>query len=50
MQGAKVMKYLYNSDEDNRFKTISEFVDCIIRGGEPVFEWNIAVPMSIWRH
>lgn len=34
------MKYLYNSDEDNRFKTISEFVDCIIRGGEPVFEWN----------
>ena len=40
MQGAKVMKYLYNSDEDNRFKTISEFVDCIIRGGEPVFEWN----------
>ena len=34
------MKYLYDSDEDNRFKTISEFVDCIIRGGEPVFEWN----------
>ena len=29
-----------NSKEDNRFKTISEFKECIIRGGEPVFIWN----------
>lgn len=27
-------------DSQNRFKTISEFKDCIIRGGEPVFSWN----------
>jgi len=26
--------------ERNRFKTISEFKECIIRGGEPVFSWN----------
>ena len=31
---------MYNSEEDNRFKTISEFKECIIRGGEPVFIWN----------
>ena len=31
---------MYNSEEDNRFKTISEFKECIIRGGEPVFVWN----------
>lgn len=23
-----------------KFKTISAFKECIIRGGEPVFEWN----------
>lgn len=28
-----------NMMEDN-FKTISAFKECIIRGGEPVFEWN----------
>lgn len=28
-----------NIMEDN-FKTISAFKECIIRGGEPVFEWN----------
>ena len=28
-----------NIMEDN-FKTISVFKECIIRGGEPVFEWN----------
>ena len=33
-------KFMYNSEEDNRFKTISEFKECIIRGGEPVFLWN----------
>ena len=31
---------MYNSEEDNRFKTISEFKECVIRGGEPVFLWN----------
>ena len=34
------MKYKHNSEEDNRFKTISEFKECIIRGGEPVFIWD----------
>ena len=29
-----------NSLDDNRFKTISEFKECITRGGEPVFVWN----------
>lgn len=29
-----------NSVEENRFKTISEFKECIIRGGEPVFCWK----------
>ena len=33
-------KSMHNSEEDNRFKTISEFKECIIRGGEPVFIWN----------
>lgn len=33
-------KFMYNSEEDNRFKTISEFKECVIRGGEPVFLWN----------
>lgn len=31
---------MHNSEEDNRFKTISEFKECIIRGGEPVFIWQ----------
>lgn len=31
---------MHNSEEGNRFKTISEFKECIIRGGEPVFVWN----------
>lgn len=35
-----VMKYTFNSDEENRFKTISNFKECIIRGGEPVFAWK----------
>lgn len=34
------MNHSYNSEEDNRFKTVSEFKDCIIRGGEPVFVWK----------
>ena len=38
--GENYMKYMHNSEEDNRFKTISEFKECIIRGGEPVFIWN----------
>lgn len=25
---------------ENYFKTLHEFKECIIRGGEPVFEWN----------
>lgn len=28
------------SSENNSFRTISEFKECIIRGGEPVFSWN----------
>ena len=35
-----IMKYTFNSDEENRFKTISNFKECIIRGGEPVFAWK----------
>ena len=31
---------IFNTEEDNRFKTISEFKECIIRGGEPVFSWH----------
>ena len=34
------MKYRYNSAEENCFKTISDFKECIIRGGEPVFSWK----------
>ena len=40
MYGDYAMKYMHNSEEDNRFNTISEFKECIIRGGEPVFVWN----------
>lgn len=29
-----------NSFEENRFKTISNFKDCMIRNGEVEFEWN----------
>ena len=29
-----------NSLEDNRFKTISDFKQCMRRGGEVQFEWN----------
>ena len=28
------------TEDESRFETISEFQECIIRGGEPVFEWN----------
>ena len=35
-----VMKYTFNSAEENCFKTISDFKECIIRGGEPVFFWK----------
>ena len=34
------MNFAYSTEDDYRFKTISEFKDCIIRGGEPVFMWN----------
>ena len=34
------MKYTFHSDEQNHFKTISNFKECIIRGGEPVFVWK----------
>jgi hypothetical protein len=30
----------YNSIEDNQFKTISDFKECIVRGGEIVFLWK----------
>ena len=29
-----------NSFEENRFKTISDFKQCMRRGGEVEFEWN----------
>lgn len=29
-----------NTPEENRFKTISDFKDCLIRGGEIEFEWK----------
>ena len=29
-----------NTSEDNRFKTISEFKECITRGGEVLFSWK----------
>lgn len=32
--------YDTNTPEDIRFKTISEFKECILRGGEVVFSWN----------
>ena len=31
---------MHNSEEENRFKTITEFLECILRGGEPGFVWN----------
>jgi len=34
------MNYRVNSEEDNRFKTISDFKDCLIRGGEVEFQWK----------
>ena len=34
------MKNQYNSIEQNRFETISEFKECLIRGGEIEFSWN----------
>ena len=30
----------FDSEKERRFETVSEFHECIIRGGEPVFEWN----------
>ena len=36
----KFMNDSLNSEDDNRFKTISDFKNCIIRGGEVVFLWN----------
>lgn len=38
--GGIQVKYGLNSEADNRFRTISEFKECMIRGGEPVFMWN----------
>lgn len=35
-----IMDFLGNSILVDNFKTISEFKECIIRGGEPVFDWN----------
>lgn len=34
------MKYAVPFDEENCFKTISDFKECIVRGGEPVFAWK----------
>ncbi|MGN1249810.1 MAG: hypothetical protein ACI4XW_06985 [Candidatus Spyradocola sp.] len=34
------MACAFNTEEENRFKTIAEFTECILRGGEPVFEWH----------
>ena len=30
----------FNTEEDNRFKTISEFKEWMVRGGEVEFMWN----------
>ena len=30
----------YSTAEENRFRTIGEFEDCLIRGGEIVFVWK----------
>jgi hypothetical protein len=38
--GDVIMTCNFNTNENNGFKTISEFKECIIRGGEPVFTWN----------
>ena len=38
--GGLYMNYGVNSEEDNRFKTISEFKECLIRGGEVEFQWK----------
>ena len=35
-----MMKRDFDNMEADHFKTISEFKECIIRGGEPVFAWN----------
>ncbi len=34
------MNCFWNSYEDDRFKTISEFKECLIRGGEVEFDWK----------
>ena len=31
---------MYNSADDNSFRSIGEFEDCLIRGGEVVFLWK----------
>ena len=38
--GGVMMKRDFANMEADHFKTISEFKECIIRGGEPVFAWN----------
>ena len=38
--GGFMVKYDFAGMETDHFKTISEFKECIIRGGEPVFAWN----------
>ena len=43
------MNYAYNSEEENRFKTISEFKECLIRGGEVEFTWN-SIIYSVTSH
>lgn len=38
--GISVMESVRKDILVDNFKTISEFKECIIRGGEPVFDWN----------
>ena len=38
--GFSVMEPVRKNMMEDSFKTISAFKECIIRGGEPVFEWN----------
>ena len=38
--GFSIMVSMPKYIADDHFKTISAFKECIIRGGEPVFEWN----------
>ena len=37
-----------NTFEDNRFKTMSDFKQCMRRGGEVQFEWNGVAALAVF--